>query len=227
MSAEDWWRGASLLISVIGAIVSLWGPSIRYHLVGPKLKVTLKKYNDKSKGFKTVWRSEDKADEVIPMHFYHLEVANTRYFAPAENVQVFVTEFKKAEDEESNPRAGWISGPIQLAWQYTDEPQNRTIGAARICDLGHLEKRESPHQSGFKLQIYKEPANFENLLKGHERWCIEIRALAENAESKPLYLDIIWNGGWQDETETLESGKILIVETIKKEDFDKPRVRTG
>jgi hypothetical protein len=204
MSAEEWWRAAALVVSLFGAIVSVWGASIRHRLAGPKLRVTLRSED----GSKTFWKGPDGNPH--PMYFYHLRVTNTRHYsAPAQNVQVFVTNLEKATAGQRDPVPGWLSGPIQLAWQFTEKPEYRTIGAERFCDLGYL------NEPGFMLKMYSEPNDFENRLKKNERMRVEIRALADNAESKPLRLEISWNGEWTEDSEEFNKEKHLIVKTRK------------
>jgi hypothetical protein len=83
-----------------------------------------------------------------------------------------------------------------LQWQFAiASPQLPTIGPYHTCDLGHVEG-----DSGFSLAVYVMPHNFQGAIRRNERMRVEIRALADNGESKPLLLEIAWDGQWSDDT---------------------------
>ena len=52
------------------------------------------------------------------------------------------------------------------------------------------------------LETYIKPDDFESL-KPREKMRLQIRAVAENAESEPLWLEIYWDGVWTDDSTSL------------------------
>jgi hypothetical protein len=78
-------------------------------------------------------------------------------------------------------------------------------------DLGHVES-----DSAFRLSPYVTPNNFQGTALGNQRMRVEIRAIADNGESEPLFLEIAWDGIWSDDT--VEMRRHLVVKPIKSID---------
>jgi hypothetical protein len=180
---------ASALLSAVIAILAIWGDLIRYRVAGPRLAVDVLNPD----GERTVWKGP--AIEPKPTRFYHLRVSNGRRWAPARNVRVVLTGLARTRADQSFASVP-LSGPLQLQWQFAiASPQFPTIGPYHTCDLGHVEG-----DSGFSLAVYVMPHNFQGAIRRNERMRVEIRALADNGESKPLLLEIAWDGQWSDDT---------------------------
>jgi hypothetical protein len=182
----------SLLALVVSVLALFWGDAIRRLFVRPKLSVSLVS----GKGHKTVWSNE------IPMYFYHLRVKNSRR-TPATNVEVLLMRLETAPYGHPLVPVD-LRNRIQLAWPYPNLPnhqQRPNIGPEYVCDLGHLEKKIN-EEPVFMLQTYIKPDNFESL-RPRQRMRLEIKAVGENAESEPLWLDIYWDGEWTDDSTSL------------------------
>ena len=46
---------------------------------------------------------------------------------------------------------------------------------------------------------------------------IEVKAVSDNAESDPIYLDISWNGEWSDDTKTMKQN-LVVKESSRQSD---------
>jgi hypothetical protein len=183
----------SLLALVVSVLALFWGDAIRRLFVRPKLSVSLLS----GKGHKTIWNNE------IPMYFYHLRVKNSRR-TPAMNVEVLLTRLEYAPSIGADFKPVDLRNRIQLAWPYPNLPnhqQRPTIGPEYLCDLGHLEKKIN-EEPVFRLQTYIKPEDFESV-KPREKMQLEIKAVAENAESEPLRLEIYWDGMWTEDSASL------------------------
>jgi hypothetical protein len=186
----------SLLALVVSVLALFWGDAIRRLFVRPKLSVSLVSGG----GYKTVWNNE------IPMYFYHLRVKNSSQ-TPAMKVEVLLMRLQTAPSFGAN----WCKpvdfrNRIQLAWPYPNLPnhqQRPNIGPddEYVCDLGHLEKKIN-EEPVFMLQTYIKPDNFESL-RPREKMRLEIKAVAENAVSELLWLEIYWDGVWTDDSTSL------------------------
>jgi hypothetical protein len=167
---------------LLGAI-AIWGDFIRHRLLGPRLKIKLLDQN----GTLTNIASGS------PGRYYKIDVSNRRRWSPAINVRVILKNIlKPAADGTLTPQV--LSGPIQLTWIWL-LPQYPTIGPNEICTFGKLIKGEN-----FYLSTYIVPNNFVGHLKPSEKMLIEVQAVADNAESEPLFVEISWDGRWSDDT---------------------------
>jgi len=194
------WTAA--LLSAVIAILAIWGDLIRSRFAGPRLTVDLLNPD----GEKTLWTGPGIAPKAT--RFYHLGVRNERQSAPARNVRVVLTGLARPRADQSFAKLP-LSGPLQLQWQFANmSPQYPVIGPDHTCDLGHVED-----DSGFSLATYVTPNNFQGAIRGNERMRVEIRALADNGESKPLFLEIAWNGQWSDDT--VEMRRHLTVKRVR------------
>ena len=195
----------SAIVSAIIAILAIWGEFIRSQLAGPRLAVTLLNPD----GEKTVWTGPGIAPK--PTRFYHLRIKNGRRWAPARNVRIVLTGLARTGADNSFASLP-LSGPLQLQWQFAQtSPQYPVIGPDHTCDLGHGES-----DSGFSLSTYVTPNNFRRMIAGNQRMRVEIRGLADNGESEPLFLEIAWDGEWSDDT--VEMRRHLIVKAVTSVD---------
>jgi hypothetical protein len=143
--------------------------------------------------------------------FYHLRVKNGRRWAPARNVRVVLTGLARSTADQSFATLP-LSGPLQLQWQFAQTSlQYPVIGPDHTCDLGHVESN-----SGFSLSTYVTPNNFQGMIRGNQRIRVEIRGLADNGESDPLFLEIAWDGVWSDDT--VEMRRHLLVKAVQSID---------
>lgn len=188
----DWgnvaqWVGAIGTIFVV--IIAIWGEWLQKSLgLGPKL--VLKVHDPMGEYYPL----KDAAGKTIYGRWYHLCVSNKRRWAKAINVRIVIVYLAKLAADGSFKRQP-LSGPLQLQWRFSGfHTLFSDVGPDDICDLGNIYEGD-----GFKLTPFIYPANFEGTLTANQKMRVMINALADNAESKPLSLEIFWDGKWEDE----------------------------
>jgi len=199
--AETWGlvlQGLLVIATLAVAIMAVFGDSIRAKYWGPKLRLKL----HDPEGESILVR--ESSGKMVPARYYHLKVTNERRSVSARNVRVMLTQIIKPTLNGTFPQQR-LSGPLQLKWQHPEfHVLFSTIGPDDICDLGHVIQDRS-----FVLLPYIVPNNFEGFLKAGERMRIEVIAVADNAESAPLSLEISWNGKWSDDTEEMKKNFVI------------------
>ncbi|HEY3083395.1 MAG TPA: hypothetical protein VGM69_26175 [Chloroflexota bacterium] len=129
-------------------------------------------------------------------YFYHVKVKNRRN-VPARSVGVRLTKVNKARRDE--PLADEeLPAPVRLTWARRErEPDPSSLdiaeGGTASCNLGYMIGTEGY----FKLNVALEPVPPRFVLLERERMRVE--AVAENAPSNRLVVEISWDGVWSDE----------------------------
>jgi hypothetical protein len=165
--------------TIVVAVVAIWGNYLRSIFASPRLDLRL--YN--AAGEPT------KYDDGSNVRYYHLAVSNKRNWAPAKNVVVHITLLERpGPDGEWRP--AMYSGAVPLVWQfgqfYAGLP---SIGREHICDLGRIAEGGQ-----FKLKTLFRPNNFVNTIGAGEKARVHLRAVADNAQSNPLVIEVAWDG---------------------------------
>lgn len=177
------------------AILAIWGDRIRYTLgLRPKLELKL---IDPESELINISVSADGA--TTPARYYHLKVTNKNRWSNATNVRVVITGIAIPAADGSYKSQPLI-GPLQLMWRFSKfRPSLYSIvGPDEICDLGYLKKGER-----FILTPYIYPNNFPGALEANQRMLIEVKAIADNAESQSICIEIFWDGIWSDDTQNM------------------------
>lgn len=186
-------KKASLIVQAIGVFVSsiiaisaIWGELIRASLAGPKLLVSL-------------YSPEGELTNISNgpnVRYYHLKVANKRSGVIARNTRVNVISIQREESD------GWqkkleVYG-VQLPWVFSDS-QVLNIGPEAKCDVISIVDKND-----FKLAYYWRPNNVDPFFKARQAVRIEVIAVAENAKSKILSLEISWDGQWSKDDQEMK-----------------------
>ena len=108
---------------------------------------------------------------------------------------------KPAADGTLAPQV--LSGPIQLTWTWL-LPQYPTLGPEEICTFGNLIKGQN-----FVLSPYVKPNNFVGYIQQNQKMLIEIQAVADNAESRSLCIEISWDGKWSEDTKQMQQHLVV------------------
>jgi hypothetical protein len=184
------------------AILAIWGERIRHLLgLGPKLVLELHDPQGEPIDVST------EPGKPIPSRYFHLRVSNKNRWSQATNVRIVVTGLTRPA-ADGQPVSQPLSGPLQLEWRYANlHPQYSVVGPDDICDLGHLYRGDK-----FRLSPYVFPSNFAGTLDRNQRLGVEVKAVADNAESKPICIDISWDGEWSDDT--LDMAGHLVVKEV-------------
>lgn len=183
------------------AILAIWGDRIRYTLgLGPKLDLTL---IDPESELINISTSVDGA--TTPARYYHLKVTNKNRWSKATNVRVVITGIAIPAADGSYISQPLI-GPLQLMWRFSNFRPSLygIVGPDEICDLGYLKKGER-----FILTPYIYPNNFPGALEANQKMLIEVKAIADNAESQSICIEIFWDGNWSDDTQKMAEHLVL------------------
>lgn len=186
--------GGTILLAIVAVFggwlkQKVWQPRLALSLVNPAGEHSLS-----SKGVK--------------LRYYHLSVRNNRRYCPAHNVRVLVTRFSRP-DADGHFRKSEFTGAVQLAWQFAQTvPQFPTIGPEMICDLGFIRSNDC-----FRLVTITHPLKLDPSVKATETVRLTLKAVCDETESKPLGLEISWNGSWSEDTEQMRRN--LVIKEIK------------
>jgi hypothetical protein len=172
----------------LAVIIAIFGERIQFWLrLGPKLKLEL---------IDPVGESISGPSPDILFRYYHLRVSNQHKWSPATNTRIVITGLARpASDGRFSPQS--LSGPLQFLWRFNKFHPSiySTVGYPEICDLGYLQRG-----SKFTLSLFVIPTNLNVTISANERMRVEVRAIADNAESEPLYVEISWDGKWSEDT---------------------------
>jgi hypothetical protein len=190
---------AGVLFTFLAVLIAIWGQPIRNHWSKPRLQIALKPpvFAETTHG-KKGW-------------YYLISVTNTRRSAPAQHVQLLLTTIWKQD-----PAGSWyehvFSGPVQVTWRWHhNTPQFRTIGPEAHAVLGTLREDEQ-----FKLQLYLYPTNIIKWIRWDEPTLLVFKAVSDTAESKPLAIELTWDGKWTDAQDDI--GKHCVVRPTTEPD---------
>jgi len=202
-------RAASVFTAigtVAVAIAAIWGDWIRSKIASPRLELSLVSRSDQTKTGAGLLRI-----------YHHIHVRNTRQWSPAKNVRIVVQSLmRKGADGTFFPE--YLILPLQLCWVFPNSHELLpTIGPEDRCDLGWLEQTPPPSAGPktieqFKLSTYITPNNFRGFVRANESIRVIVIALSENAESKPLLVEISWDGVWSPDREEME--RHLVVKQV-------------
>jgi len=203
--------GFTAFFQTVIAVSAIWGNEIRALFLGPKLVLSL----DRPEGqiTKLISKNESPAGFVaiklpptaLPARFFHLRVQNKRKGAPATRTQVILFSIVRPH-KAGDPKALSINGRLPFPWKFRggdSDPQIRfkdavmysVIGPDDYCDLAMLTA-----DGHFLLRAEHWMLVDEYLeIKSGEKTTVEAIAIAENAQSNLLTLDISWDGVWPGE----------------------------
>ena len=197
-------RKAGLLIQAIGvaasaviALFAIMGEQIRARFFGPKLALTL--FKPQGEITYNVSRSDQ---ERIPVRYYHFKVVNKRKGLVAQNVQVVLlsidSPYKGGENQLTS-----LGGRLPFPWAFRERTAGleeklyySNIGADDLCDLACLEEGERE-----KLRILADPWQVitdQVLIGPNQKAVIEAVAVADNAQSNRIRLELFWDGQWPE-----------------------------
>jgi hypothetical protein len=217
-AAESW----TVLLQALGALVAVLGLIFGI----PKLIAAVREVSGPKLGMSLVepigelgrWGDSPQA----PLcYWYHVRVVNNRK-PLAKNVSVKLVSISKPAATSEFPN-GTLANPLRLNWAA--ERLDRSVADiagedSETLNLGYI-NTEEPR---FKLDINKDPwpANFQGFIRANERMRVELVAVAENARSEPLRLEISWDGEWRDDPDRMRRHLI-----IRKVPLDRSTPLTG
>src|SRR5258706_4339912 len=177
------------------AILAIWGDQIKFKF-GLTRKLMLELHDEQGEPI--------TFSDGMPSRYYHLRVSNKKRWSQATNVRIVITGMKRPAADGifvNQP----LSGPLQLVWRFNAlHPLYSIVVPDEICDLGYLKRDDK-----FLLTPFVVPTNFNQFIGPNEKVRVEVKALADNAESKPLSIDMSWDGIWSDDT--IDMSKHLVI----------------
>jgi hypothetical protein len=222
MDVENWKLFLQAVTTLAGAVGLIWtivwairGPRLRLSVLDPRGQFT--RYGD--------------SQDAPPVHFYHLRVRNRRRWI-ANNVRVKLIAIDR-EGKEGG--IGVQRAPAYFIWAAQPSPKPYLLDVLGLdeeaCNLGYIMHKEGV----FKLDVCdparvgqqwdKWPPHFDGFLHARERMRIQLVALAENARSNVLGIEISWDGEWDDEAEEMQ--KHLVVREVRPGALASVRSRLG
>lgn len=168
------------------AIAAVWGDWLRTRFAPPRLTLRLR-------------------EEGVPVPrqggptaiYHHIRVENgvswRPAWSPAEAVRVLVVAIsRRGPDGEFHPEPP-LAYDTQLTWSPTEFHEVfPTINDYDQCDLGSLDQG-APE---FRLSVYAAPRNFPGSVAANQAIRVTIIARARNGRSRPLTVQIAWDGQW-------------------------------
>jgi hypothetical protein len=80
-----------------------------------------------------------------------------------------------------------------------------TIAESDTCDFGALDERAER----FRLSTYIAPNNFRGYIVGGEAMRVTLVASAHNARSKPLVVEVSWDGRWLADLDEMQRHLVI------------------
>ena len=209
------WKVVEVIASVFAAIgtvavavLAIWGDFFKYRFAGPQLELSL----NNPRGDFTA-RTNQAHTVQTHAYFFHLKIRNRRLWSPAKDVRVLLQRIARRR-----PDLSFITEPLVYPLPFAWTPSElgdfvRTIFDSETCDLGFLDQNGKP----FALSTRFAPNNVQSYVAAGSAIRVEIVASGQNATSKPLFLEIAWDGIWTDDRDDMQ--KHLVVKEITRAEF--------
>ena len=195
----NWFVQVAIAIATTAAvIVALFGNQLRALLWPPKLNLTVKELG--AKPVTTVFTRVDGVTETSLSWWCHLLVENLRPWSPAQDVRVQILRLE-SPDSSGQFRLDWAGEGIQLRWAHQGfKPTALAIGPADVVDLFSVQKA-SQLGGPMKFNLHPLFRSFDLRADWTEacKIAVVVQAKALVGESKPLRIEIAWDGKWSDE----------------------------
>ncbi len=179
-------------ISTLIVISAIWGEQIRARFFGPKLFLSLLK----PEGEETFISNAENT----PVRYYHLKVENKRKGLIAKNVQVVLLSINSPYKGGEN-KTTTIGGRLPFPWSFREKIKGledriyySNIGPDDICDLACLIKGGVLTILAAEWNLIKDQVR----LAANQKASVEAVAIADNAQSNRLALEISWDGRWPE-----------------------------
>jgi hypothetical protein len=178
------------------AVLAIWGDFFRYKFAGAQLELSL---ND-PRGDLTPRTNGTQS------YFFHLKIRNRRLWSPARDVRVLLERIARRRPDGSFLTASLVY-PLPLVWTPMEVGDfQRTIADIETCDLGFLDQ----NADRFRLSTLVTPNNFQGYVRANDAIHVRIVAAGQNATlSKPLFLEIAWDGVWTADREEIQRHLVI------------------
>ncbi|MGB8592316.1 MAG: hypothetical protein WA755_05525 [Candidatus Acidiferrales bacterium] len=181
------------------AIFAIWGDYYRSKWAGPQLTLLLK----------------NPCGDLFPRgdgkraYYFHLKIKNKRDWSPAKDVRVLIERAARPRPDGSFVLEP-LAYPLPLAWTPSElKDFQRTVFDSETCDVGFL----TEGTDRFKLSTIFTASNFRDYVTANDALRLRVVASGRNAASKPLFLEIRWNGNWSADKDEMRN--YLVVKEIE------------
>lgn len=186
------WQALGTFATFLAVFVALFGSRLRHWMIPPQLSIALSSAEGWPGTVYVFDPATNKATYQSSAIWWHVQVANKTREIAVTGVHIFLLSIE-APDASGIFKPVW-DGYAALGWRHEPNPQPKTIGYPVECDLCHilkepLEVRLSPITKG---QV---PDRFT----GPFKLALTLQARGVEADSRPLRLEISWNGKWSDD----------------------------
>jgi hypothetical protein len=182
----NWWVSLAVAFGTISAVlVALFGQAFRAKFFPPKLTLDLVSAD----GEATTLRHPDGT--VVPVRYYHLRIANSRRWSPANGVSVVLLQLEEP-GPDGQLQVRW-TGDVPFGWRHQQLfPISRTIGAQADIDLCSVTE-----SLRLQLHLLLTPFNLQAIRTQSCAMVLSLQARGDQADSDVLRIRIAWDGEWQ------------------------------
>jgi hypothetical protein len=179
--------------TLLVAIAAIYGDRIRGFLFSPDLRVSL--YDPRGEfspqRFKTV-ENGVPVESIRKTRWYHVQISNDKRFAVAHEVQVLIATLEKS-GPNGLPMPTYAAGQLPLRWQHQEvyPAATRTIGRPERADPLYVTETKE-----LALTPLFFPSSLQVTYRGRTTLWITIFAGSIETDSKPLRLQVAWDGEW-------------------------------
>jgi hypothetical protein len=190
-------KALGTVATFLAVFVALFGAWLRNWIWPPTLTVSLVSSEGYSSNLWIFDKATGKQLHQTPGFWYHVSVENRTRWNPVTDLYIFILSIE-VRDAAGNFIPSWV-GRCPLGWRHESNPQPKKVGYSSECDLCHilkepLEVRLTPIVPGQVPDVYGEPI----------RIALTLQARGIEAESKPLRIEISWDGKWADNKDDLK-----------------------
>ena len=181
----------------------------------PKLRLML----FSTKGERTPW---GHAPDAPVAYIYHVRVSNDGEQV-ATQVGVKLTKIGKSS-AHGDPTTEELASPVKLRWSRPHaDPCALDIAAGdfETCNVGYIiaedhragEQRQREYRFDLNPCIDPWPPNFQGFVRRAERMRVALVAVANNARSDTLCVEIAWDGEWGNTADEMQ--RHLVVSEVR------------
>lgn len=203
----DWGiKTLGTLATFIAVFVALFGSRLRHRLTPPRLSIALSSANGAAGTLHVFDPATNKATHQTSGFWHHVRVENKTRADPVTGVHIFLLLIEAPDVASGEFERVW-EGDAKLGWRHEPDPEPKKIGYPAECDLCHilkepLEVRLSPLVRGQVPDRFTQPFKL----------ALTLQARGVEADSRPLRVEISWNGKWSDDR--AEMSRHLVVKPV-------------
>lgn len=178
----------------VAIVVALFGDKLRSKLLPLRLEIELVDKRGEITDQHRASRNEhgQATTRVARARYYYVVVRNRARIPVAHEVQVMIMSLE-VEGPDGRPQIAG-GGPLPLGWKHPQlYPLGRTVGDDAIADFFYVLEGKPLE---FILPLV--PNNFPHKQAPPFKIWVTLQARAIEGTSKPLRLEIAWNGKWTE-----------------------------